>query len=331
MSYNYLPIIKWKKGEQDALKNLEVHYVKFCPIIEIVEECTPDVFFTTLSEYFNYPTYFDVSRLGSETLNNFITYLIENNIKSYPVLYADNLVNNSIKNLPDTFSVRIPIPVDFEGPTFEEILDVLSSYDDHEINLILDAGEVIETRMANSTFESYCRIISENIDKLCEFENIIICLTSFPEQLNINSGDDIAYKRFDILIFKKIVENFKNSKLNGKIQYSDYGVTKFTETEHDFSKMKYGILPKVKYTTKTQYIVKKGEKDRRNNIFTRSYNDIAREIVNSEYYFGQQYSYGDKCIYDKATEPNAGPGNSQQWVTYCANHHFTVLMEQLSN
>lgn len=331
MSIEYLPIIKWKRGEQDALKNLEAHYEKFCPIIEIVEECTPGDFFTTLSECFNSQTYFDISRLGIEHLNNYITYTKKNNIKSYPVFYIDNLINNLVNNIPDNFSVRIPIPVDFEGPTFEEILDLLSSYDGYEINLILDAGEVIETRMANNTYETYCRIISENIDRLCEFKNVIICLTSFPEQLNISSGDDIAYKRFDILIFKKIVEKYTNSKLNGKIQYSDYGVTKFTETEFDFSKMRYGILPKVKYTTKTQYIVKKGEKDRRNNIFTRSYIDIAREIVNSEYYFGQQYSYGDKCIFDKAYKPNVGPGNSQQWVTYCANHHFTVLMEQLSN
>lgn len=331
MSFNYLPIIKWKKGEQDALKHLKVDYANLLPIIEIIDECSPEDFFTTLSECYSAPIYFDVSRLDTEYLNDFINYIIENRILSYPVLYIDNITNNPQFDLPDIFSVRIPIPVDFEGPTFEEILEILSLYQNYAVNLILDAGEVIDSRTANKIFESFCIVISSNIDKLSKFEKVTICLTSFPEQLSIESGDDIAYKRFDILIFKKIIEKYMNSQLRGKIHYSDYGVTKFTETEIDFSKMRYGILPKVKYTTKTQYIVKKGEKDRRNNIFTRSYIDIAREIVNSQYFFGQHFSYGDQCIFDKANTPNSKPGNSQQWVTYCANHHFTVLMEQLSN
>lgn len=331
MSIKYYPIIKWKKGEQEALKNVNIPYENFYPIIEIVDECSPNDFFTALPLYYSEPIYFDVRGVETEYLNTYINYISKKGIPAYPVLYIDHFIDNSIDNLPKKFAVKIPIPVDFEGPTFEEILAILSSFQDNEINLILDAGEVIESRVANSTYDSYCRIISDNIDILSQFEDTIICLTSFPEQLSIESGEDMAYKRYDILIYKKIIEKYKDSELHEKIQYSDYGVTKFTETELDFSKMRYGILPKVKYTTEKQYIVKKGEKDRRNNIFTRSYIDMAKEIVNSTYYNGPHFSYGDQCIYDKANIPNSKPGNSQQWVTYCANHHFAVLKEQLSN
>lgn len=331
MNINYYPILKWKKGEQEALKNIENVQNNFYPIIEIVDECLPLDFFTTLSTCYTAPVYFDIGRLDSECLDEFITYSITKNIPAYPVLYVDNFINNTLDYLPNIFSVKIPIPVDFEGPSFEEIIDILSSYQNYKINLILDAGEVLDSRTANSIFDSYYRTIFNNMNTLSSFENIIICLTSFPEQLNIESGEDMTYKRYDILIFKKLIEKFKSTKLNGKIQYSDYGVTKFTETELDFSKMRYGILPKVKYTTETQYIVKKGEKDRINNILTRSYIDIAKEIINSPYYYGEEFSYGDKCIYEKANVTNGKPGGATQWVTYCANHHLTVLMEQLSN
>lgn len=331
MGIKYYPIIKWKKGEQEALKNLKISHQNFYPIIEVVDEYSPHDFFTALPLYYSEPIYFDVFKLDTEYLYNYINYISEQGIQAYPVLYIDHFIGSLVDNLPNKFLVKIPIPVDFEGPTLEEILAILSSYKDNEINLILDAGEVVESRVANSTYDSYCRIISDNIDILSQFSNIIICLTSFPAQLSIESGEDMAYKRYDILIYKKIIQKYKDSQLHEKIQYSDYGVTKFTETELDFSKMRYGILPKVKYTTEKQYIVKKGEKDRRRNIFTRSYIDMAKEIVNSTYYNGPHFSYGDQCIYDKANIPNSKPGNSQQWVTYCANHHFAVLMEQLSN
>lgn len=331
MNTSYYPIIKWKKGEQEALRNLKIANNNFYPIIEIIDECSPQDFFATLRIYYSDPIYFDTSRFDTDFLETYISYITEKNIQAYPVLSVDNFINNTFENLSSIISVKLPIPIDFEGPTLDEILNILSSEKKYKINLILDAGEVIESRIANSTFDLYNRIFSDNIDILSKFENIIICLTSFPEQLSIESGEDMAYKRYDILIFKKIIEKYSNTILNGKIQYSDYGVTKFTETELDFSKMRYGILPKVKYTTEKLYIVKKGEKDRKNNIFTRSYIDIAKEIVNSPYYNGSNFSYGDQCIYDKANTPNAKPGNSQQWVTYCANHHFTLLMKQLSN
>ena len=331
MNISYYPIIKWKKGEQEALRNLNPTYKNFYPIIEIIDECSPQDFFAMLTMYYSAPIYFDTSRFDTDFLETYISYITEKNIQAYPVLSVDNFINNTFENLSSIISVKLPIPIDFEGPTLDEILNILSSDKKYKINLILDAGEVIESRIANSTFDLYNRILSAYIDILSKFENIIICLTSFPERLSIESGEDIAYKRYDVLIFKKIIEKYSNTILNGKIHYSDYGVTKFTETELDFSKMRYGILPKVKYTTEKLYIVKKGEKDRKNNIFTRSYIDIAKEIVNSAYYSGSNFSYGDQCIYNKANIPNAKPGNPQQWVTYCANHHFTLLMEQLSN
>lgn len=333
MNINYYPILRWKKGEQEALKNLNDIQNNFYPIIELNDDCSPVEFFSTLAICCNTPIYFDVSRLDDDAndyLYDFISYAQNQNIQAYPVLYISDISPNIFDFIQDNVAIRIPIPVDFEGPSFEEILEILSPYSDVNINLILDAGIVLDSRAANSAFDSYIKILSDNLDILSKY-SITLCITSFPEQLDINAGEDRIYKRYDILIFEKILNKFKNTALINNIHYSDYGVTKFTETEIDFSKIRYSPLPKVKYTTPTQYIVKKGEKNRLHNVFTRSYIDISREIVNSPYYFGENFSYGDNCIYKKATLPDATPGNSMQWVTYCTNHHLSVLMEQLSN
>lgn len=330
MSITYYPILKWKKGEQEALKNLK-ETSNFCPILEVIDDCSPADFFNSLSICYGATVCFDVNRLNPERFDEFISYVKDNHIPASPVLYVEDILTHAFSSIPQKFFVKIPIPVDFDGPTFGEIVNRLSAFDNCDINLILDAGEVLDPRTANTTFDSYARTLSENISKLSNFTNIIICLTSFPAQLTIDSGEDITYKRYDFLIFKRLIELFNSSPLYSKLQYSDYGVTKFTETELDFSKMKYGVLPKVKYTTDSHYIVKKGEKDRINNIFTRSYIDIAKEIVNSSYFYGKKFCYGDSCIYEKATQINSKPGGATQWVTYCANHHLSVLMEQLSN
>lgn len=332
MSIKYYPILKWKKGEQIALENFTSSRHCF-PIIELVEDSTPEDFFSVLLDCYKETVYYDISRLDDdnhELLFEFNTYAKENDLNAYPLLNVNDISDDIINELQNNFSVKIPIPVDFQGPTFSEILNSLSKYLNRQVNLVLDAGEVLEQHISNSVFDGYSRIIKENLTLLSQFSDLIICLTSFPEKLVIESGEDSTYKRFDIMIFKALLKHFSGTPLAQKLHYSDYGVTKFTETEFDFSKLQYGILPKVKYTTDSVYIVKKGAKDRINNIFTRSYIDISKEIVSSSYFYGENFSYGDRCIFEKAHE-STKPGGSTQWVTYCANHHLEVVMEQLSS
>lgn len=333
MKILYLPVLKWKKGEQEALKNLKASSDTMTPIIELIDECTPSAFFSSLFECFEGTIYYDTDRLddeGREFLLSYISYTNKHNISAYPVLNVNDIFSDLDTSSIPAMAIKVPVPVDFEGPSFDSIISKLTSYDTSNITLILDAGEISTSHAANTIFAFYSDIIAKHLNKLANFKNLTICLTSFPEQLSIEAGQDMTYNRYDIKIFRRLHESFQDTPIISRLSFSDYGVTKFTETELDFSKMKYGVLPKVKYTTYDQYIVKKGEKDRIKNIFTRSYVHISQEIINSNYYFGKSFSYGDKCIYEKATQPTAKPGNGANWVTYCANHHLNVVLEQLS-
>ena len=125
-------------------------------------------------------------------------------------------------------------------------------------------------------------------------------------------------------IYRYLLRHFKGHSVYHKLSYADYGVTKFTDHELDFSKMKNGILPKIKYTTFDSYIVLKGKKS------VRTYTDMSKEIIESDYYLGKDFSFGDLDIYKRGTK-QSGPGNNTQWVTINANHHISVVLEQLSN
>lgn len=332
----YYPIMKWKKGEKIALQNLQDIQQHFTPVIELIEDCKPEIFFDDLRSYFGYPIYFDTTRCDDENrslLIEFTEYCSENQLEAWPLLYVSDLDNtlSYITELTSKFAMKLPIPEDFEGPSNKEIINALLVYsEDKQIDLFLDAGVVVDSRRANEAYAHYKSIISEFMDELNTFNKVIICLTSFPEIITVDSGDSCQYSRYDIKIFKKLLEIFSDP-IRSKFAYSDYGVTKFTETELDFRLIRNAILPKVKYTAEDFYFVSKGKKDRRMGIYTVSYNDIAKDIINLPFYSGKDFSFGDKSIYEKATQSPATPGNSTQWVSFCANHHIALLVEQLSN
>lgn len=329
---SYFPILKWKKGEQCALKELVVGESVIFPVIELVDDVIPSSFFSTLKDCFTGSVYIDTIRCDENRnlLCSLIDYAKDNGIDARPVLYLDDVYEfyGDLTNKSQHIAIKIPVPEEFEGESFDDIIKYVNNpIFSSKVDIFLDAGEVINKKDASISFASYKAQLDKIDTELDVLDNIVICLTSFPENLEVEAGETVSFNRYDIKIFKRLNELYPNYRLG----YSDYGVTKFTETELDFSKMKYGILPKIKYTIADQYIVLKGEKDRIRGVTVRSVLDMAKEIVSSDYYSGKDFSYGDAAIYEKATIKNSKPGGSTQWVTYTANHHLAFVMRQLSN
>lgn len=329
---SYFPILKWKKGEQCALKELSIGGSVIFPVIELVDDIAPTFFFSTLKECFNGSVYIDTIRCDENRslLYSLIDYATDNGIDARPVLYLDDVYEyyDELAIKSSNIAIKIPIPEDFDGESFDDIMEYINEHTYNcRVDLLLDAGEVISGKDASISFASYKTQLDKIDPNMNRIDKIVICLTSFPENLDVEAGGTVSFKRYDIRIFKKLNDLYPEYNLD----YSDYGVTKFTESELDFSRMKYGILPKIKYTTSDQYIILKGEKDRVRGITVRSNIDMAKEIVGSSYYSGKDFSYGDAAIYEKATVKNAKPGGSTQWVTYTANHHLSFVMKQLSS
>jgi len=325
----YYPIIKWKAGERKALEYLNDMSDMFTPIIEIVEDTTAEKFFKELSAVYDAPIMLDISHcanLSNLSYANFFDYAICNEIEFIPVITYDNL--NLVTKLPSNeIALKLGINDTYEGSTTESILTLLNKlYPDKRFSIILDGGVILKKEDANNVYQQFCKLISTSCLLSFTFSNIIIALTSFPEDPFIPAGENKAFKRFDIEIYKNIRKKFSGHTILYKLRYADYGVTKFTDSDLDFSKMRNGILPKIKYTTFNKYIVLKGK---RGNS-PRTSNDMAEEIINSDYYFGKYFSFGDLDIYSRGKREN-GPGSNQQWVTINANHHISVVLEQLSN
>lgn len=338
----YVPILKWKKGEQEALSHLDpVQRQLITPLIEVVDAAEPVKIVDDLDKCFEHPVFLDtfyVEEYDISILKSTIEEFKSRGREIYPVLYFDNLSGDfsTISSCTSRVAVRMPVPEPIEGPTYFELFKEIernkTNHPDISIDLILDL-EVIDDVSASVYFHATKDLLENHLLNKGFYDRIIIAVTSFPENLqSVPKSGSEEYKRLDFLLYTKVAGSSKLVEIRNRIILSDYGVTKFSDSEIDFSKLRYGILPKVRYTTAKMYWVLKGEKDIKTRVMIKSYIDLAKEIIHSPKYYGENFSFGDKDIMERAFGLNKkGPGGNKDWVTIAANHHISVVIEQLSN
>ena len=339
----YYPVLKWKKGERVAISKINSTNSKILPIIEIVDEISPQDFVEQLIACSLGQAMIDMQYCDDEDMSDFCSYITvaaSRGVDLIPVFYLQDFIEDA--NYYDSITLRFKgikhyaiktgLPSAFNASEIDLLFRLGTKLSDDHISgdLIINTGEVLDRNTANLTYIGLSSFISQNLSVFSLFDNVIISLTAFPIKLDIDKSEIVHIDRYDWQVFEKIYNTY-SSQANHKIKYSDYGVTKFTDSDIDFSRMRYPVLPKVKYTTPTQYIIYKGERDHLRGVEIKSYINIAKEIVKSSFYYGEDFSYGDKEIYNKATDPKATKGNNCTWVTICANHHLAAVASQLSS
>ncbi len=339
----YFPILKWKAGERDALKELNSNPTKMIPVIELACDDDDDIpnpkdFFSSVAKCYNGPFYFDTIQCDDsqrELLKSYVKYAANIKTAAWPMLYSQDITTTLplIQDKIARFALDVSVPEGFEaGSTTNSLTHIKGLTQKIKIDLFFDANLVLENSQARIVLFAYRQLLLENVDLLSEFNKLIICLSSFPKDLlKGQPGETVHYTRYDILTFEYLYKHCPQ-KLKSLLSYADYGVSKFTDTQLE-PYMFPRILPKIKYTTYKDYVVYKGVKDRVTKETTYSHIDMAKVLIKTPEYqqFGKDFSFGDLKIFEKASISNIGPGNNRQWVTYCVNHHIAVLLEQLSN
>ncbi|WP_373893825.1 hypothetical protein [Virgibacillus sp. CBA3643] len=332
----YFPILKWKTGEKNAIENLsEAHKRKINPIIEIVDYEEPRNFLSKLDSIVSGNVYIDTIHYENYEANytkEIVEASREFKTRIIPVLYYE-----SFKKLPSMvekkIAIKIPIPEDFDGETNAFILNEVEKWcseNDTRVDLIFDL-EYVDKENASIKFKDLVNTLEEYLVDKDFCEKIIVSVTSFPIDLSyLSAGEEAFIGRFDKKVFRKLINHPKLANLKELMYYSDYGLTRFTETEIDFSKMRYGILPKARYTIQDYYWVLKGKKDRLTRESIINHRTLAKKIYNSAYYYKETFSYGDREIKERGLGEK-GPGNNTNWVTIAANHHIAVVIEELSS
>lgn len=329
MSINpkYVPIIKWKKGEQEALKELTDNIKdEIIPLIEITPDFNETKLDSTLKSWENQYFYYDVLPECYEDDDEIYFRILKKLDSKYviPVLELEDdldIISSADHCSSNGFALRITCD-DADNDIITDSIDEISkTFDIGNIDLILDMKEI--------TNEKYIVVksILSDINNLQGFRNIILSSSSFPETLNgIERFELSTVNRDDWFFWKKCTDKL-NPKFKINLVYSDYGIDipKFVSFIPGMSP-----LFKIRYTYDDKFIILKGQTIKKGGLDKDSVSTLCNTLVSSEYFKGKDFSWGDNYIFEHSTNEAPSYGNLTTWIKVGANHHITFVINQLS-
>lgn len=326
----YVPILKWKKGEQSALKELSTNVKNnIIPLIEITPDFNESNLLATIKCWENRPLYFDVLPECYEEDNEIYFRILKKLDPNYTIpvlsLTDDIKIIEEAKILSNIgFALRI---TSSDSEYIEDSLEQISNtFNSNFIDLILDMKSIT----AENYSEKYIvlKSILSDIPNINNYRNIILATSSFPNSLNNIERYKLAtVERLDWSFWEKCRSKL-NKKFNIDLVYSDY-----TIDTPNYSPYIVGMSPlfKIRYTYDDNFIILKGQTIKKGGLERDSVAALCNILVTSNYFKGTQFSWGDNYIFEHSNNLAPSYGNLTTWVTVGTNHHITHIIDQISS
>lgn len=350
----YLPILKSKQGEFDALALLpptvKSHVV---PLIEITkleydhaENAKPKTIESHLDSvckriYSKWGNSFafidtflinDTSPGGMSCVDYLYTRFLQWNFYPLPVIQMAtphkilDLVKEKIFNYNiSEVGLRVFIE-DITSPSFvgdvEELLERLE-VNSEKCHIILDLGSADFSN--NEDFSDGIIYYLQSFPLFQEWKSFTIAGGAFPPTNFLKVGVN-EIPRGEWLFYKTIINKLEIEGLKRKVNYGDYGVVSPGHFEFDPTKMDRSA--NIRYTHDGIWYVIKGKSLKISGHD--QYFDLATKVKNSDYYMGENFSAGDLHI-SNCSQKKTTTGNPTVWNKVGFNHHFSKVIADLSS
>lgn len=348
---HYVPILRWKKAEQDALLMVEAHRkIDITPLIELVplparkkdqietktkEEVLLDAI-KALPEkiikiWGNEHIFLDLSYVDVHFQNEAVSYVFSITThhahKIVPVfrLNSDAAVINGalpyVRNLENRICLRL-LSSDIENPNLHRLIDeFLTNYgfDPEHTDLLLDL-QIVTTNIG-----SRVEAIIEIIPYLSRWRNFILSCGAFPKdmsQFSPNDGSKHQLPRTDWSTWFSLITSPNNKARLPS--YADYTI------QHPIFSDTSTFLPSanIRYTSSVNWVIMRGR-----SLVDHGYEQylgLARLLTKVKDFAGKNFSKGDQYIADKGNDMNAkGTGNPTTWLRAGINHHISFVVDQI--
>lgn len=201
--------------------------------------------------------------------------------------------------------------------------DMIDDFPKHLLKNKLLLADIGDTRnFNNAVLNSFKNII---LQLICEYElSIVLIGTSVPVSMSEVEGQQTLIPRKEWQLFQNVIQEAPNTL----IHFGDYSARNSSSAwELPPGAGKHAHI-KVRYTTNDSvFVVTIGSKSAGEGF--QKFHEIAKIIVESDNFSGADFSYGDKYIFDKQIQ-GSGTGNFSTWITAEINHHITLMVRQLS-
>lgn len=345
-----MPVLKTKQGEFNALFSLNLSIQGYVvPLIEVAaiefdneENKTPK----TIEEHLNTITKRIVKKWGRS--NAFLdTHLVNDTAPGgiNPVFYIYDRLSKAIAFPSPAVRLSTPIMIkkaikevmlhhnlkelavrifiaDLVSQDFSTKLQELRSYfglTAATTHLVLD--------LADAHFSNIEDFSDSLLDQLIDFPNFMdwksftICGGSFPRTSVLKSGVT-EVPRGEWMFYKLLTAKLGKQKLNRHINYGDYGI--ISPGHFKFDPRKMDRSANIRYAHDNIWYVVKGNSIKTNG--NNQYYDLAKQIIDSDYFFNEHFSNGDRYLTKCAQHKTETAGNTTVWKRVGFNHHFTKVL-----
>jgi hypothetical protein len=346
----YIPILKGKAGELGALfKTYNEVKSKIMPLIEVPEipwdfvndrpakGATDHVtaFLDKLIDSWNayYPIIIDTSLMDNQKMEDdrmiidfLLSALHERNIQAIPCIgldYTDEYAGAISAHV--TTINRLCLRINFEdienGNLAEDVARIIQRFKIklNNIDLVLDFADIPpgEERI----YAAIARTCINSIPDIKAYKSLTIAMTSFPENLSEHGADTmLETPRTEWQVWKML----NASKIARIPTFGDYGISSTVMQSIDPRIMK--MSANIRYTHNESWVIVKGRNVRAHGF--EQFFALALRLVNSEYFSGENYSWGDENIFEKSRN-QGGSGNATTWREIGTNHHIAMVATQL--
>lgn len=328
----YVPILKFKFGEQQALKNLNASISDvICPLFEIHRpKAGVNINAQIAACWNNRPFFFYIMPDWYDDCDG-INELINNQEEIFSSLCKDKnatpvLDLSMLDIITDwSFLPQQGIAVRVRNNEFADIESILnpifssSQLKRDTTDLIID----LQYTHPNDLFskETILKAVIPYIEKISEYRAVIIASCAFPETLpDMDINRIYRFPRTEKEIHAKAKE--LSLRFNFNYVYSDYGPTNLQEIQ-----FVVGMSPnfKIKYSTKDEYLYIKGISLKRGGLDIGNISALCSTLVNTSDFSGEDFSWADSLIFNLANGTAKSGGNLTTWVSYSMNHHITLI------
>lgn len=360
---NYIPVLRWKKAERDALATLDTRVREnITPLFELIMPAPKrdkGDYNKILSDskavlQANLPSTIEaLNKCCPMDSTAFVdVHLIDGGLRSATLkqILGDALESSSTTLIPVTHIIPVvstdadiatrKVAVDYAVRSDNGLCIRIDRYSLDDENLC----QVINTFVAQNKLDISktdllidLGIIDENDDantvanqlsklpSIDSWRTVILSGGAFPKDLSeFEKHSHNQVTRHDWRIWNELRHN---TKLPRYPYYSDYAI------QHPIF---YGQIAgtntsaSVRYADNNQWEVSRGEGLRnKNGAGHQQYPALAQLIIGQNYFKGESFSAGDKYITERAAD-SSKTGNPTTWLKAGLNHHLTLTAKQLA-
>ncbi|MBN1803997.1 MAG: beta family protein [Sedimentisphaerales bacterium] len=353
---HYVPCLRWKQGEYQAVWRLpKVTKQKFTPLIEIpeigwdfeegkekktIDEHLADFALKKVyKKWGNSFCFVDLNLInpsermanGSHPVRFVFDELRAMNCSAIPVtgLSRDTKYQQEIREILKKdkkglcLRVKIELAAKSTFKTGTDSLLAMFKIKPSDCDLILDLGAPNFEPLDG--FSKAIQAIVNKIPYLNIWRTFSILGTSFPETMaGIKLGVKII-PRYEWQLYKKLIHDFK--KINFRLPtFGDYTISHPEVPIIDMRMVKPSAT--IRYTFDDGWYIAKGKNVR--DYGFRQYRVLSRQVQDSRYYCGPNFSWGDQYI-DKCANGSGSTGNLTTWRQVGTNHHIEKVTRDIAS